>query len=80
MTKSLSLTHHYYPIGTKLRYDKTTLIVVAQKDNMPSCTGCFFSDFVQEKRHKKIACYTHGMACTAHTRKDKKHVIFSESV
>ena len=76
-----NIIRYYYPINAKIHYDdNVTLIVVAQEDNKPSCTGCFFSDSVQEKRHKKIACYIHGMSCTAHTRKDKKHVIFSESV
>ena len=75
-----NITRYYYPIGAKLHYNGIVLTVEAQEDNRPSCLGCYFSDSVQEKRHEKIACYIHGMACTAHTRKDKKHVIFSESV
>ena len=69
-----------YPIGCIIVYEGTTLTVTAQKGNIPSCGGCYFSNVAQAKRHKKIACYLHGLACTAFKRKDKQHVIFSESV
>lgn len=67
-----------YPIDSQVPYKNAMLIVVAQKCNEPSCKGCYFGDAIQEKRHKKIACYTHGMACTAFLRKDKHHIIFKE--
>ena len=65
-----------YPIGSVVLYKNVSLVVEGQKGNRPLCTDCYFSRAEQEKRHDRMACYKHGMACTAHTRKDKKHGFF----
>lgn len=67
----------YLPIGTKISYDDVELVVVAQDGNKPLCTGCYFSNYVRTRYRKaEFSCYVHGMACTKHLRKDRKHVIF----
>ena len=69
------------PIGSIFEYGHDTLVVEAQKDNQPSCTGCYFLEDRFIKRHgHKISCYVHGLACTKHTRKDGRHVVFKETV
>lgn len=68
----------YYPIGSIVIYENIQLAIVAQKGNRPSCAGCFFN-YETYRRYisgKRISCCTHGMACTSHMRRDKKHVIF----
>ena len=67
----------YLPVGTRTRYDDVELVVVAQEGNKALCTGCYFTDNVRRKYGRaKFSCYVHGMACTKHLRKDRKHVIF----
>ena len=69
----------YIPIGQTVDYDGTMLMVVATPYNNAVCTGCFFSDWEREKiGRSKFSCYIHRMSCTAHTREDRKHVIFKE--
>jgi hypothetical protein len=68
----------YYQIGSVIQYGHTSLKVIPQDYNIPSCNGCFFSNHNQEKRHTKTSCYVHGIACTAHMRRDKKHIILVE--
>ena len=68
----------YYRVGSIVIYENIQLAIVAQKGNRPSCAGCFFNNTQYRKysKGKTIACITHGMACTSHMRRDKKHVIF----
>lgn len=67
----------FYPIGTIFSYENIQLKVVAQRDNLPSCKGCCFTEDTYRKWHGgKISCYVHGLSCTKYMRKDKKHVIF----
>lgn len=74
MSKSLK----YYPIGTVVIYDNRLLRLTEQEGNEPSCAGCYFNNTQYRKYNngKTIACITHGMACTKHVRRDKKHVYF----
>jgi len=67
-----------YPVGSKIRFLDMVLTVVAQKDNKPSCSGCYFEKHNQNKRGCSMSCSTHAMACTAYVRKDNLHVIFKE--
>jgi hypothetical protein len=69
-----------YPVGSKIRFLGKVLTVVAQKDNKPSCAGCYFEKHNQNKRGSSISCFTHAMACTAFLRRDKQHVIFKEFI
>lgn len=71
-----NITRKYYPVNALINYDGVVLKVVPQKDNKPSCTGCYFNKWTQEKRGKSVSCSTHAMSCTASVRKDKQHVIF----
>ena len=68
----------FYPIGSIVEYCHVKLQVVPQQQNLPSCAGCYFADSRQDKRREAISCYTHGIACTAHVRKDKRHIIIKE--
>lgn len=66
------------PIGTEIKYDGFRLKVKATEGNAPTCYHCFFSNYIQGNvlgRHE-FSCYLHGMACTSHIRKDRRHVIF----
>ena len=66
-----------YPIGSVFNYENVQLKVVAQKENAASCVGCCFTENRYTKWHGgRISCYVHGLCCTKHIRKDKKHVIF----
>jgi len=68
----------YHALEEIISYEGFTLLVKAQKDNRPSCSGCFFSKYERQKRGlKNVSCCTHGYKCTASQRKDKKHVIFA---
>lgn len=65
------------PIGAITDYNEFKLLVVPQDFNRPSCTGCFFTlARLSSTGLSLTGCYKHGMVCTQHTRKDKKHVIF----
>lgn len=68
----------FYPVGSTVEYGNVTLNVVTQKNNLPSCAGCYFSDHEQDKRGGSTSCYSHGIACTAHVRKDHRHIILKE--
>lgn len=69
-----------YPIGSKIRLFDVTLKVIAQKDNKPSCAGCYFEKHNPNKRGSSISCFTHAIACTAHIRKDRHHIILKELI
>lgn len=66
-------TIQFNPVGSTFynddpRMPTAKLEVVEQKNNEPSCRGCFYA----KKRIK--TCNRH--ACTPFLRMDKKHVIF----
>jgi len=66
------------PIGTTFKYDGFLLKVNPTDGNKPTCYHCFFSNYIQGNvlgKHE-FSCYLHGMACTAHMRKDMHHVVF----
>lgn len=71
-----NIIRKYYPVNSLINYDGVTLKVVPQKDNRPSCAGCYFDKHTQQKIGKYISCYKHAMSCTASVRKDRQHVIF----
>ena len=67
----------YYPVGTVFSYDGVRLKVKAIAYNNAVCTGCYFSDWERRKMGlSKFSCCIHSIACTAHLRKDKRHVVF----
>lgn len=76
MTKNMK---KYYKVGTIIKFDGTLLLVEETPNNEYTCTKCFFSKAVREKKGKcDYSCYVHGLACTVHYRKDRKNVIFRE--
>ena len=67
----------YYKQWSVVDYNGVSLVVLPQAGNKPSCLGCYFSNHVQKTINKhEFNCVSHGMACTAHLRKDKHNVIF----
>lgn len=67
------------PIGTIFREGEITLMVVEIKD--PStCEGCWYAhrDKKTGARSYNGSCYSHGHACTAGNRSDKKQVVFKK--
>ena len=67
----------YLPIGSGVLYEGVFLRVKAQKYNNPRCSDCFFSEAVRKANGlSNISCFVHNFICTAHLRKDKRHVIF----
>ena len=66
----------FAPVGFKIRYNNETLLVVVQKDNKPSCQGCYFNKTNSRKRKTFKSCVSHGFMCTAYSRRDNNHVIF----
>ena len=67
----------FFPIGSVVKYENVQLIVVPQTRNLPSCSGCYFTETNYGKCHGGvISCHVHGLSCTKSMRKDKRHVIF----
>lgn len=67
----------YVKVGEKVNYNGATLLVVKSKDNKPTCSGCYFSEWYRKRAGMtNISCCVHGLACTAGNRKDKHHVVF----
>ena len=67
----------FVPAGRTFRYDGVVLRAEPTPYNNAVCTGCWFSDWEREKRGQaKTSCYIHGYCCTAHNRRDGRHVIF----
>lgn len=66
-----------YKIGVKLKYEDNILLVQEVKNNLPSCTGCFFSNWYRHKNTlPTFNCCLLKLACTKAERVDKKHVVF----
>lgn len=75
----MHMKYRDYPVGTLIEMDGTRLEVVKTRFNIPTCNGCFFSDYYRIKhKMKRVDCCDYGMVCTSHMRQDHNHIIFKE--
>ena len=71
------MVYKYYSVGRIILYKGDKLLVSPTPNNTPICAKCYFSKhYCATHNIKESACYKHGMLCTAHMRKDKRHVVF----
>ena len=69
----------FVPVGTIIIKENKQLKVVEQFENLPRCTGCYFSDTNRERLGlSKFSCHVLKLPCTASCRQDNKHIIFKE--
>lgn len=68
----------YNEVGTTFQEGELTLMVVESEDGGRTCAGCWYNYKFKNKKNYAGSCYQHRHACTAHTRKDKKQVVFSK--
>ena len=66
------------PIRKTITYNGYLLKAKAQSDNTPNCKGCFFTNKSMIKHGFYTSCAFHGLACTPHNRRDRRHVVFEK--